>query len=69
MKEDIKVDATEETAVVTAEREAKRYRAELSLKAPVRPDSGRAEYKNGILEISFSLKDKTNKGFRRVNVV
>jgi len=67
-KQDIKVDATEDTAVVTAEREEKKYRAELNLKAPVRPDSGKAEYKNGILEISFSLKDKANKGFKRVNV-
>ena len=68
-KEDIRVDATEETAVITAEREERKYRAELSLKATVRPDSGKAEYKNGMLEISFSLKDKTNKDFRRVNVV
>jgi len=68
-KEDIKVEATEESAVVTAEREDRRYRAELSLKAPIRPESGKAEYKNGMLEISFSLKDKANKGFRRVNVV
>jgi HSP20 family protein len=68
-KEDIKVEATEETALITAENEQKKYRAELDLKAPVRPDSGKAEYKNGMLEISFSLKDKANKGFRTVNVV
>ena len=68
-KEDINVDAAEEKAVVTAERGEKHYRAELSLKAPVKSDSGRAEYKNGMLEISFSLKDKPNKGFRRVDVV
>jgi HSP20 family protein len=68
-KQDIKVDATEETAVITAENAQKKYRAELDLKAPVKPDSGRAEYKNGMLEISFSLKDKANKGFKRVNVV
>ena len=68
-KQDIKVDATEDTAVITAEREEKRYRADLNLKAPVKPDSGKAEYKNGMLEISFSLKDKANKGFKRVNVV
>jgi len=68
-KEDIKVDATEETAVITADREDRKYRAELTLKAAVRPDSGKAEYKNGMLEISFSLKDKTNNPFRRVNVV
>jgi HSP20 family protein len=68
-KQDINVETTEESAVITAENGEKRYRAELNLKAPVRPESGRAEYKNGMLEISFSLKDKANKGFKRVNVV
>lgn len=67
-KQDIRVEATEEAAVVTAERENRKYRAELSLKVKVHPDSGKAEYKNGMLEISFSLKDKTNKDFRRVDV-
>jgi HSP20 family protein len=68
-KGDIRVDATEETAVITAENQYRKYRAELDLRAAVRPDSGKAEYKNGMLEISFSLKDKTNKDFRRVDVV
>jgi HSP20 family protein len=68
-KEDISVDSAEERVVVTAERDEKHYRAELSLKAPVKPESGKAEYKNGMLEISFSLKDKANKGYKRVNVV
>lgn len=68
-KENISVEATESTAVVTAENDGRKYRAELELRSPVKADSGRAEYKNGILEISFSLKDKTNKGFKRVNVV
>ena len=68
-KSDIKVEATEDTAVITAENDGRKYRAEIGLKSPVMPDSGRAEYRNGILEISFSLKDKANKDFRRVNVV
>jgi HSP20 family protein len=68
-KQDIKVEATEESAIITAEKEDRKYRSEIELKAPVRPESGKAEYKNGMLEISFSLKDKANKGFRRVNVV
>ena len=68
-KDNIKVEATEDTAVVTAENDGRKYRAELGLKSPVKADSGTAEYKNGILEISFSLKDKANKGFKRVNVV
>jgi len=68
-KGDINVETTEETALVTAEKGGRSYRAEIELKSPVKQDSGTAEYKNGILEISFSLKDKANKGFRRVNVV
>jgi len=68
-KQDIQVDATEDRAVITAESSSKKYRAELGFKVPVRPDSGKAEYKNGMLEISFSLKDKANKGYKRVNVV
>ena len=68
-KDDIKVEATEEAATITAENGNRKYRAEMHLKSQVRPDSGKAEYKNGILEISFSLMDKDNKGFRRVNVV
>lgn len=68
-KQDINVEATEESAVITSENGEKKYRAELHLKAPIRPESGKAEYKNGMLEISFSLKDKAIKGFRRVNVV
>ncbi len=68
-KQDIKVEATEDSAVISAEREDRRYRAEVSLRSPVRPESGKAEYKNGMLEISFSLKDKANKAFKRVNVV
>ena len=42
-KQDIKVEATEESAVITAENQEKRYRAELDLKAQVRPESGKAE--------------------------
>jgi len=68
-KKDISVESTEDSAVITAENEDRKYRAEIELKAPVRPETGKAEYKNGMLEISFSLKDKANKGFKRVNVV
>ncbi len=67
-KEDIKVDVTDDRAVVTAEREARKYRGEIGLRAAVLPESGKAEYKNGVLEISFSTRDKANKGYKRVNI-
>jgi HSP20 family protein len=68
-KDDIKVDATSDNLVVVAERGTRKYKADLSLKSDIRPDSGKAEYRNGVLEISFSLKDKPNKDFKRVDVV
>lgn len=68
-KEDIQVEATDDSAVVTAEREPRKYRAEVELEARVQPDSGRAEYNNGVLEITFSLRDKANNGYKRVNIV
>src|SRR5271157_3223387 len=61
-KGDIDISVAEDNAMVKAEREERKYRAELKLKAEVEPESGRAEYKNGVLEILFSLRDKTNKG-------
>ena len=68
-KKDIKVDATYDRAVITAEKVDRKYRAELELKAEVKPETGKAEYRNGVLEISFSLKDKANKDYRRVDIV
>jgi HSP20 family protein len=68
-KDDINVEAKDDSAVVTAERESRKYRTKIDLKAHVLPDSGKAEYKNGVLGISFSLRDKTNKAYRKVNIV
>jgi HSP20 family protein len=67
-KSDIDISVTSNKAVIRAEHEDRKYRAEVELKAEIEPDSGKAEYRNGVLEISFSLRDKTNKGFRRVNI-
>ena len=68
-KNDIRVDATSDSVVIVAERGTRKYKADLPLKSEIKPDSGRAEYRNGVLEISFSLKDKPNKDFRRVDIV
>ncbi|MBI3858900.1 MAG: Hsp20/alpha crystallin family protein [Thaumarchaeota archaeon] len=68
-KEDIDIESTEDRVVVKAEKTNRKYKVEVDLKSKVDPDSGKAEYKNGVLEISFSLRDKANKGFTRVNLV
>ena len=68
-KGDIDLSVAEDKAVIKAERGARKYRAEIGFKAEVQPESGKAEYRNGVLEILFSLRDKTNKGYRRVDIV
>ena len=68
-KGDIQISATEDSTNVKAEKGPRKYGAEVAFRAKVDPDTGKAEFKNGVLEISFSLKDKANKAFRRVNVV
>jgi HSP20 family protein len=68
-KGDIQINAGEDSVGVKAERGPRKYGTEVALKARVDPDTGKAEFRNGVLEISFSLKDKPNKAYRRVNVV
>jgi len=68
-KGDIEISATEDSTGVKAEKGPRKYGAQVALKAKVDPDTGKAEFKNGVLEISFSLRDKANKAYRRVNVV
>ena len=68
-KSDIQITATEDSTAVKAERGARKYSAEITHRVKADPDTGKAEFKNGVLEISYSLRDKANKAFKRVNVV
>jgi HSP20 family protein len=68
-KSDIDVSVAEDGVLVKAETAERKYRAEIALKAPVKPDSVTAEYKNGVLEVLMSLRDKANKGYKRVDIV
>lgn len=53
-KGDIRVAVAEDGSVdISAERGTKTYRARVPVKDGVDPDSGRATYRNGVLEVSF----------------
>ena len=60
-KEKISINATEDTVVIRGENSRKYYK-ECKLDAPVDPDSAKATYRNGVLEITFQLKEKKPKG-------
>jgi HSP20 family protein len=68
-KEDIEVGSTGDRVSIKAERDSRKYKSEFNLRREVDPESGKAEYKNGILDIVYNFKDKTNKGYRRITVV
>jgi HSP20 family protein len=68
-KEDVQVSALEERLTLEAAKGERKYRAEIALQNAIDPDSGTATYSNGVLEIVFKLRDKTNKGYRKITIV
>ncbi len=68
-KEDVQISALEDRLSLEAARGDRKYRMELTLQSAIDPESGTASYANGILEVVFKTRDKTNKGYRRVRVV
>jgi HSP20 family protein len=68
-KEDVQISALEDRVSLNATKGERNYKMELTLQNAIDPESGTASYSNGILEAVFKLRDKTNKGYRRVRVV
>ncbi len=55
-KEDIEINATENEITIRADGERKYYK-NIETTSPVEPDSAKAKYNNGILEITLKLKE------------
>ncbi len=68
-KESIDVSATDGKVVIRAEQAERKYEADIPLEREIDAESGNATFHNGILSLSFSIRDKDNKGYRRVSVV
>ncbi|MHA1754968.1 MAG: archaeal heat shock protein Hsp20 [Candidatus Odinarchaeia archaeon] len=60
-KQDIKLNATEDTLIISAETPQRKYYKEVEFKEKVDPKTSKAIYKNGVLEVSFE-KLKSSKG-------
>ena len=63
------ISALENKLMLQAEHRERKYKAEIGLQREIDAESGSATYRNGLLDIVFKLRDKTNKGYRRVSVV
>lgn len=65
-KDDIQLEATEAEVIVSAERGDRKYFKTIRLPARVKPESAKAQYKNGVLTIMLEKveKEKKGKGFK-----
>ncbi|MEM2896156.1 MAG: archaeal heat shock protein Hsp20 [Candidatus Bathyarchaeia archaeon] len=53
-KSDIKLNATEKSLTISVDTEKRKYHKELTLPAEVEPESAKASYKNGVLEVTLN---------------
>lgn len=59
-KDQINIEATENSLTVSTSGERK-YFKEVTFKEPIKPDSAKAQYKNGVLTITVEKKEKKTK--------
>ncbi|MFQ6072775.1 MAG: archaeal heat shock protein Hsp20 [Methanosarcinales archaeon] len=56
-KEDLSVNVTEKTVELMAESKDRKYYKEIRIPVAVDPDSAKAKYNNGVLEVTLKLKE------------
>ncbi|RLI85551.1 MAG: Hsp20/alpha crystallin family protein [Archaeoglobales archaeon] len=61
-KDDIELNATEKELEIKAESESRRYYEKVELPCEVLPDTAKARYNNGVLEVIFKKKYPEKKG-------
>ncbi len=66
-KQDIRLEATDGTLVISAERGSRKYHEEVRLPASVDSNEARSTFKNGVLEVTLKKKD-TAQGRRRIEI-
>lgn len=61
-KDKINLKASEDTLVVRGSNSNRKYYKEITLPAKVKPESAKATYRNGVLEVTLEKAEKTKKG-------
>lgn len=67
-KKRVKVEVLDEQLILRAEGDDRKYEKTLRLGAPVDPDSAKARYNNGVLEVTLDLKKPAKPKGRDVKV-
>jgi HSP20 family protein len=61
-KSDLRITANETSLTIESLSGERRYNKKIDLPNEIEPSSGKSSYKNGILEVSFKLKDSKDHG-------
>lgn len=61
-KKDISLETTEEYIEVKADTEGRKYHKRINLEQEISPETAKASYNNGVLEIKAKLKKEPKKG-------
>jgi len=61
-KSDLRITANETSLTMESLSGERRYNKKIELPSEIEPSSGKSSYKNGILEVSFKLKDSKDHG-------
>jgi len=56
-KEDIELQSTEDSLTIKARNKDRNYETTVPLNSPVEPNSAKATYRNGVLEVVLKLKE------------
>ncbi len=67
-KEDIEINATDTEVVIKAERGGRKYYKKLNVPVQVDPDSAKAKYNNGVLEVTLRLKEQPGKKGKKIDI-
>ena len=67
-KKDLKIEVVDRTVNIDAEHNDRKYHAKVPIKHKVDEDSVKAAYANGILEVSFKLKEEERPKGKTVSV-
>lgn len=67
-KNDIKINTTEKILTIDVDTEKRKYHKKINFQCEVIPETAKATYKNGVLEIVIEKKEKENRNDKGVNV-
>ena len=67
-KNDIEVNATESEIVIKAEGSGRKYYKSIAAPSSVDPDSARAKYNNGVLEVTLRLKESNKPKGKKIDI-